>query len=529
MKRLIALAITTMALFTAIAQPNPKQTGLQTITTNKIHSQLEFLASDWMQGRETGEPGVDMAADYIRSMFLYAGIDPVGRGVPGFSGDEGYFQPFYLLRQAKPSVCTMTLHAEDGSTEFSESTDFRVLYAGKNNLNIASEVVFAGYGLKSELLGYNDYHKLEVKGKVVVVLDGYPGIKGEESHKQKLFVNEYDKFSSSNLASKKRDLAEELGARAIIVVNTDPQGVVNDPVNIWRYNYGKRYEGNEPPERGKRMWLPGTEEEGIVICVVTRQAGNQLLGGNGFIADYEQAATSDKPLKNSALKNARLTLSVRTESEVIQARNVLAMIKGTDTTKTVVVGAHYDHVGMRGELIFNGADDNASGTAAVLTLANAFKTAGVTPKYNLVFACWSGEEKGLLGSEYFVKSLGKNDSVIYYLNFDMIGRDDERDTVKNTATFTYSAIYPEVEDMISKGIEEYNLNLVLTYRPRMNPRGGSDFQPFAQKGIRIGYFMAGWHDAYHQPWDEFRAINIPKATEITKAAYLNIWSIAYGD
>jgi hypothetical protein len=529
MNRLIALSITAMALFTAIAQPNPKQMGLQTITTNKIHSQLEFLASDWMQGRETGEPGVDMAADYIRSMFLFAGIEPVGKGMLGLKSENGYFQPFYLLRQAKPQAYSLSLETEDNHIQFSASTDFRVLNAEKNNRHIASEVVFAGYGLKSELLGYNDYHKLDVNGKVVVVLDGYPGIKGEKSGKQTMFVNEYGKFSSSHLTSKKRDLAEELGARAIIVVNTDPQGVVNDPVNIWRYNYGKRYEGNEPPSRGKRMWLPGTEEEDIVMCLVTRQVGSQLLGDIGFIANYENAAASDKPLKNSVLKNTRITLSVRTENEVIQARNVLAMIKGADTTKTVVVGAHYDHIGMRGGLIYNGADDNASGTAAVLTLANAFKAAGVTPKYNLVFACWTAEEKGLLGSEYFVKSLGKNDSVVYYLNFDMIGRDDERDTVKNTATFTYSAIYPEVEDMISKGIEEYNLNLVLTYRPRMNPRGGSDFQPFAQRGIHIGYFMAGWHDAYHQPWDEFESINIPKTTEITKAAYLNIWGIAYGD
>lgn len=527
MNRLITLVFTAVALFSAHAQESPKQRGLQSITSNKIKSQLEFLASDWMQGRETGEPGADMAADYIRSMFLYSGVNPGGSFKHLHAYESRYFQTFHLLRQIKPAEYSLTLKTRNGNTSFSPTTDFRVLNDINYALSIQSDVVFAGYGLKNDLLGYNDYQKLDVKGKVVMVLDGYPGINEKSSPGQQKFAAVYEGLSPSGLVSKKRDLAQELGASAIIVINTDALDVVNPPVNIWRYNYGKHYEGNEPPPKGNRMWIPGTEENDFVFCLVTRSVGEKILGHKINLAHYEQVAASDKPIANRFLKDCEITFSVQPENEVIQARNVLARINGADSSKTVVVGAHYDHVGMRGDKIYNGADDNASGTVAVLTLANAFITAGVKPKFNLVFACWTGEEKGLLGSEYYIRSLSKDDSVIYYLNFDMIGRDDERDTLKNTATFTYSAFIPEVEDMISKGIKEWNLDLVLTYRARMNPRGGSDFQPFAQRGIPVGYFMAGWHDAYHQPWDEFRDINLHKTEQITKAAYLNIWSIAF--
>ena len=196
----------------------------------------------------------------------------------------------------------------------------------------------------------------------------------------------------------------------------------------------------------------------------------------------------------------------------------------------IVVGGHYDHLGMHDGVIYNGADDNASGTVGVMTIAKAFKATGKKPEKSVIFAAWTGEEKGLFGSRYFVKDAMENEmNVVLNLNYDMIARNPTNDTLGNMAHMSYTRANSVIGETTTKHIEEFDINLDLDLRPSAKPRGGSDHAPFAAEDIPIFYFMAAMHPDYHQPGDELSKINWEKMTNIIKLGFLNTWEFANTD
>ena len=204
-------------------------------------------------------------------------------------------------------------------------------------------------------------------------------------------------------------------------------------------------------------------------------------------------------------------------------RNVLGMIPGKNTKEYVIVGAHFDHLGidpvLDGDQIYNGADDNASGVSAVLQIARAFLASGQQPERNVIFAFWDGEEKGLLGSKYFVQTCPFLSQIKGYLNFDMIGRNNKPQQPKQVVYF-YTAAHPVFGDWLKEDIRKYGLQLEPDYRAWENPIGGSDNGSFAKVGIPDG------HPDYHQPSDHADRLNWDKVVEITKASFLNMWKMA---
>ncbi|MBN2572371.1 MAG: M28 family peptidase, partial [Ignavibacteriales bacterium] len=149
------------------------------------------------------------------------------------------------------------------------------------------------------------------------------------------------------------------------------------------------------------------------------------------------------------------------------------------------------------------------------------------PKRTIIFALWTGEEKGLLGSRYYVQSLKDDvDKVVAYLNYDMISRDSEDDSLGVECSMTYTKAFSKFEEMTKSNIKNNDLKLDVNYRPSENPRGGSDHTPFAEKDVPIFYFMAGFHTEYHTPVDEVDKVNYNKMAEIIKVGFLNIWEIA---
>ena len=209
------------------------------------------------------------------------------------------------------------------------------------------------------------------------------------------------------------------------------------------------------------------------------------------------------------------------------ARNVIGVIPGEDTSRALVLGAHYDHLGMHQGYIWNGADDNASGTVGVMTVAKACMATGKKPAKNIVFAAWTGEEKGLIGSRYFVDHpYVPIENIEVYLNYDMISRDDEDDSLANKCRMTYTAGEKHLEDNIAAFVEEYDIDLDIEMNPTKSKGGGSDHSPFARKDIPFFYFMAGWHDEYHTPMDDVSKVNYEKTTNIIKVGFLNIWKLA---
>ena len=210
-------------------------------------------------------------------------------------------------------------------------------------------------------------------------------------------------------------------------------------------------------------------------------------------------------------------------------RNVLGMIPGKNTKEYVIVGAHFDHLGIDPELdgdqIYNGADDNASGVSAVLQIARAFLASGQQPERNVIVAFWDGEEKGLLGSKYFVQTCPFLSQIKGYLNFDMIGRNNKPQQPKQVVYF-YTAVHPVFGDWLKEDIRKYGLQLEPDYRAWENPIGGSDNGSFAKVGIPIIWYHTDGHPDYHQPSDHADRLNWDKVVEITKASFLNMWKMA---
>ena len=213
----------------------------------------------------------------------------------------------------------------------------------------------------------------------------------------------------------------------------------------------------------------------------------------------------------------------------LSMRNVLGMIPGKNTKEYVIVGAHFDHLGidpaLDGDQIYNGADDNASGVSAVLQIARAFLASGQQPERNVIFAFWDGEEKGLLGSKYFVQTCPFLSQIKGYLNFDMIGRNNKPQQPKQVVYF-YTAAHPVFGDWLKEDIRKYSLQLEPDYRAWENPIGGSDNGSFAKVGVPIIWYHTDGHPDYHQPSDHADRLNWDKIVEITKASFLNMWKMA---
>ena len=213
----------------------------------------------------------------------------------------------------------------------------------------------------------------------------------------------------------------------------------------------------------------------------------------------------------------------------LELRNVLGYIEGKNKNEYVVMGAHYDHLGMDevldGDKIYNGADDNASGVSAVLQIARAFLASGEKPERTIIFALWDGEELGLLGSEYFMQTCPFASDIKGYVNFDMIGRNNDEQKPKYVVYF-YTEAHPQFGEWLKSDIKTYGLGLEPNYRPWDKPIGGSDNASFAKRDVPVIWYHTDGHPDYHQPSDHADKINWDKLVEITKAAYLNLWNLA---
>ncbi|MBP3517872.1 MAG: M20/M25/M40 family metallo-hydrolase [Parabacteroides sp.] len=213
----------------------------------------------------------------------------------------------------------------------------------------------------------------------------------------------------------------------------------------------------------------------------------------------------------------------------LSMRNILGKIEGKNPNEYVIIGAHYDHLGfdpmLDGDRIYNGADDNASGVSAVLQVAKAFLASGKQPERTVIFAFWDGEEKGLLGSEYFVQNCSFLKDVKGYLNYDMIGR-NSNEAVPEQVDYFYTEANPVFGDWLKSDIRKYALNLKPVYHPWDKPVGGSDNGSFAKRDIPIIWYHTNGHPDYHMPSDHVEKINWSKLVDITKASFLNMWNLA---
>ena len=206
-------------------------------------------------------------------------------------------------------------------------------------------------------------------------------------------------------------------------------------------------------------------------------------------------------------------------------QNVILTIPGKDTSSCIVVGAHYDHLGMGAYgTVFNGADDNASGVVAVLQIAKAIKASGLTPKRSIVLAFWDGEEIGLHGSKNFMANRDST-TIKGYMNFDMIGRETETNN-PTVFRYLYTKSKPVYETFLANAISDYDLNIIAQFKPLDNPTSGSDNAPFAKKSIPIAWFHTDGHADYHEVTDTYDKICWAKMFDIIRASYVVQWEMA---
>lgn len=217
------------------------------------------------------------------------------------------------------------------------------------------------------------------------------------------------------------------------------------------------------------------------------------------------------------------------EGSETKLKNILGVIPGKISNEIIVIGAHYDHLGIApgavGDSIYNGADDNASGVSAVLQIAKAFVANGQQPLRTVIFAFWDGEERGTLGSKYFTTHFPEIKNVKGYINFDMIGRNND-ESKPNHVVYFYTEPYTVFEQWQRSHIRHYSLQLAPQYKPWDAPVSGSDNRNFALLGIPIIWYHTDGHPDYHKVSDHADKINYPKAVEITQTAYLNAWFMA---
>lgn len=268
---------------------------------------------------------------------------------------------------------------------------------------------------------------------------------------------------------------------------------------------------------------------GQYIVAYLKTLGLQPLYGDSFFQPFEAYRKERQRKARYQVHPDSIALLKQEVHQKLSLRNVLAKIEGKNPNEYVIVGAHYDHLGLDplldGDQIYNGADDNASGVAAVLQIARAFLATGVQPERTVIFAFWDGEEKGLLGSEYFVQSCSFVKQIKGYLNFDMIGRNNDESKPRHVVYF-YTEAHPVFGDWLKNDIKEHGLKLEPNYRPWDRPVGGSDNASFAERDIPVIWYHTDGHPDYHLPSDHADRINWEKTVDITKASFLNMWNLA---
>lgn len=534
-------------IFCAVTAQKTEDPGLQSITVETVEAQLEFLASDWTEGREMGTKGAYMAADYIASLFKVYGIRPLGdMAVKKMSRESrmaggkpesyrSYFQNFDLLTGPRESENSLSLIKRTAYSAkeltLNEGTDFEVR-GNPSSMEIEAPVVFLGYGLQNETLKSDPFGKVNLEGKIAFLLSGFAGINDQESENYKILKSDTTR-SFRQLERDKVENARKAGALAVVLY--DPHSVFKAayPSNLPMHHDNEFYEGDEKMDDfyQKKILLPNwDEEEELPVVEINRSLAESILNkSENLLSSMLDPSYSMSSFKAVDLPETLLHLTTKREQKVIRARNVLGYIEGENPHEVIVIGGHYDHVGKYNGFTFNGADDNVSGTVGMLSLARAYMEMGMKPAKTIVFAAWTGEEQGLWGSKYFVKNTPDDLTILLNINMDMISRTTVNDSTGQYLSFLYTTGYESFENTFKSINEAYGFDLDISYESKKIPRGGSDFTPFAMEGIPVISLFTGLHKDYHMPNDEIEFMNLEKMVEIIKLAYLGLNEILEND
>jgi len=480
-----------------------------TISAEDMRAHLEILASDAYQGRETGERGNEMAAEYI-----YNHYDSLN--LPKIVGDSSYYQDV-MFTWTKWDYTEMNINGK----RFRHLWDYLAFPDRNKSMDsiITDEVVFLGYGIDDKK--YSDYKKNDVKGKTILIFEGEPVDKDSISR-----ITKTDSMSEwSNGNAKKLALAKAKGVTLVLIIKNDIKKMLGE-------NRAKLL--SPGVQLGNRLndTIPYANH-----CYISTNVAKEIWGDK----EKKVIKSRDRSKKKGKAKKVELKADVKVYMrkwfKTLESRNVAGYIEGTDKKdEIVVISAHLDHIGMRGEEVYNGADDNGSGTSAVLDMAEAFAEGikmGIRPRRSVLFLNVTGEEKGLLGSEYYADNpLFDLANHVVNVNIDMIGRVDA--LYKDNHQYIYAIGSDRLSTDLHRINEEINqkhsqLTMDYTYNSEQDPNRyyyRSDHYNFAKKGIPAIFFFSGVHEDYHRITDTVDKILFDKMEVITKHIFYLTWELA---
>jgi Peptidase family M28/PDZ domain/PA domain len=464
-------------------------------TTDELERHVRYLASKTLTGRGVDTPGITLARDYIAGEFARYGLKPGAT-------NGSYFQSFDVAVGVK--VLPPTSLRLGIAPALSLNEDWVPLGLSASD-RVEAELVFAGYGITAKKYGYDDYESIDAKGKVVLVLRYEPPPKDKDSPFKK-----YPDYSSYSALRTKANNARAHGARAMILVDLNRSGNAND----------------ELLSTNRNLWRGGRS---LIAAQIKRDPIEKALASRGVsLAELKSRIDRSEKPASQDLPGMTVALQVKLAQTLVQADNVVAILPGSRASsggEYIVIGAHYDHLGMgyfgaidgaAAGTIHPGADDNASGTAVLLTLARRLAQLPVTPARTIIFVAFSGEELGLFGSRHFVEASPLIASTKAMLNLDMVGR------MRGARLTVFGTRSGENFSNIVKATAK-QLDLEVT---ESDDVGRSDHQSFYSKKIPVLHFFTGNHEDYHRATDTWDKLNIDGMAQVSDLVMLTALQIA---
>ena len=485
----------------ASAQTN----GASKIDTSDLRRHLAFIASDGLSGRslETPDCGICKAAGYLKSTVAQMGLK---------DGFPGYLQPVSLVASATDTTNSYIELRNKKKKLIDKTVNVPSVFTGNSFKTENAPLVFAGFGLKDETLGYNDFSGIDISRKVVVFSTGTPASFG--SNEKLRWNNQLEMAKTAN--------AIKAGAAAVVLVISPA-----DNANEIYYRL-KNYLNHE------NWGLANTAQNaGNNFIIATADWADKMLGEKGSYQKLLSAIAETKKPNSFLVENVRATIGLRKKTKEIESANVVAVVEGSDPVlknECVVFMAHYDHLGIdkTGD-VFNGADDNGSGTVTLLELAEAFSTLKEKPKRSIVFLWVTAEEVGMLGSKFYTENpLFPMSKTVVCINLDMVGRVFEpRDTVWNRSPkkvkdfdgifAVTNNVWPDLKEITT--VTCARTGLIPDFTLPAYFLGSSDQASFDKKGVAVLNLSTGYHADYHKPTDEFEKINFAKMKRVADLCY----------
>ena len=518
----------------AVACAQVRAPAVDSIRREELKADLFFLASDAMRGRLTSTPEYDIAAEWIAARFARLGLEPL-------AADGSFYHRFDLLTARLGEGNRLHMGPAEARRSVKLGEEYYPLQFSANG-EVRGRVVLAGFGIRAPEYKWDDYSGRDVKGAIVLVFEGDPGADDPKSPFDGVVTSEYANSLRKTLT------AQEQGAAAVLVVNrrTDREGRPRSFATA-----GQRYWPKTAPRIERYLLATDVERIRIPALQISYATAEHIVGAS--LDTLRQQADNAGGTAFNTPAAASVEMAVSIARNVVADRNIVAKIPGADPNRkseAVIISAHHDHDGADGARILNGADDNGSGTVAVLEIAEAYATAaraGQRPQRTVIFALWGSEERGLLGSYAWVDDpLWPLAKTVATLNMDMIGRNEEvpenggpkffglkPQTAASNANAVHIMGYsfsPDLAARVKQANREIDLTLRMDYENnRSNLLRRSDQWPFLQKRVASVFFHTGLHPDYHTPADRPERIEYVKMERITRLVYQTSWDLASTD